>query len=106
MFLILYCSYYVPEELCALYQTRMLPLATVITPNVFETQVLSGATQPVTTLTQALQACQKLHDLGPEMVILTGLPLENPHTVGENNNMLSAVVSYRPKSSQAIGKLC
>lgn len=97
-------SYYVPEELRDIYLSRILPLATAVTPNVFETQVLCGAAQPPTTTEQALDACRTLHARGPEIVVLTGIPIANAETspIGDAAApTLSAVVSFRPRGADA-----
>ena len=39
-----HCGFYVPKELVETYRTVMLPLASVITPNTFEAEHLSGVT--------------------------------------------------------------
>lgn len=55
--------------------TRMLlPIATVITPNLEEASALSG--QPVTNLDQMRQAAARLHELGAAGVVVTGGHLE------------------------------
>lgn len=97
-------SYYVPEELRDIYLSRILPLATAVTPNVFETQVLCGAAQPPTTAQQALDACRSLHARGPQIVVLTGIPIasaETPPVGGASTPTLSAVVSFRPRGADA-----
>ena len=48
----------------------LLPLATVITPNVDEAKTLSGL--PVGTVAQMKQAAAKLHELGARRVVVTG----------------------------------
>lgn len=81
--------------------SQVLPQATVITPNVFETQVLCGATQPVTSVAQAVAACRHLHNLGPEVVILTGLSFQETRDTSatqSGSDIMTAIVSYRPKS--------
>ena len=102
MFVDCFLSYYVPEELRDLYVSQVLPQATVITPNVFETQVLCGATQPVTSVAQAVAACRHLHNLGPEVVVLTGLSFQETSTCDTpatpaRSDIMTAIVSYRPK---------
>jgi pyridoxine kinase len=62
---------YVPEELTNVYKTVLLPLATVITPNAFEAERLSGI--PITCEESAAAACRMLHSLGPQTVVITSL---------------------------------
>ena len=37
-------KFYVPQELANLYRTKLIPLASAITPNQFEAEVLTGTT--------------------------------------------------------------
>jgi pyridoxine kinase len=67
-------AYYVPEELLQKYIDHLLPLATAITPNVFECQALSGK-KKIETLFDAIEAAKTMHTLGPKIVMMTGLPI-------------------------------
>ena len=58
---------------------RLLPLATVITPNAPEAEALSG--RPVRTEADAREAARRLHDLGPRAVIVKGGHLETPDVI-------------------------
>lgn len=53
---------------------RLLPMATVVTPNVDEAAVLTGL--PVTNLEQMRAAASKLHEMGASGVVVTGGHLE------------------------------
>ncbi len=71
---------YVPAELVDIYRSQVLPLASVLTPNLFELGLLAGVPTP-TTEADAFAACSKLHDLCP-LIVLTGAQfIERPHTV-------------------------
>jgi len=59
-----------------LMSQRLLPLATVITPNLDEAAVL--AEMPVTDLEQMKAAAERLHELGAANVVVTGGHLEKP----------------------------
>jgi hydroxymethylpyrimidine/phosphomethylpyrimidine kinase len=48
----------------------LLPLASIVTPNISEASVLSG--QPITNLNDMKEAAKKIKDLGPEAVLITG----------------------------------
>ncbi|GAA3967608.1 bifunctional hydroxymethylpyrimidine kinase/phosphomethylpyrimidine kinase [Gordonia caeni] len=50
---------------------KVLPLATVVTPNLFEAQILSGMDQ-ITTETDLAEAAQRIFALGPEYVVVKG----------------------------------
>ena len=48
----------------------LLPMATLVTPNVREASVLSG--RPIETLEQVKDAARAIADLGPRAVVITG----------------------------------
>ena len=58
---------YLPLEMVTLYKTELLQLASVITPNQFEAEQLTG--REVRTEQEALQACHYLLDQGPQSVV-------------------------------------
>lgn len=64
-------KFYVPRELVDVYKREVLPLADVVTPNQFEVEQLTGI--KVRSIDDAKLACQKLHDLGPKLVIITSI---------------------------------
>jgi hydroxymethylpyrimidine/phosphomethylpyrimidine kinase len=57
-------------------RTRLLPLAAVVTPNVFEAEALTGRT--IATLEDQRAAAKALADLGPRAVLVKGGHLEGP----------------------------
>ena len=57
-----------------LLTSELLPLATVVTPNVDEASVLTGL--PVTSVDQMRAAAGKLHEMGAASVVVTGGHLE------------------------------
>jgi len=61
----------VPE----LIRARALPIADFVTPNQFELDFLAGRT--TTTLAEALAAVDALHALGPRVVLVTSLRLDD-----------------------------
>ncbi len=58
-----------------LLKDLLFPLASVITPNIYEASVLSGL--PVENLEQMEEAAKKLRQMGPKAVIVTGGHLED-----------------------------
>jgi hydroxymethylpyrimidine/phosphomethylpyrimidine kinase len=58
-----------PEAVTAL-STMLLPLAEVVTPNLFEAEVLTG--QHIETLEDMRAAAQAIHSLGPRHVVVKG----------------------------------
>lgn len=53
------------------FKSRALPKAKIITPNQFELDYLSGL--PIETLEDARNACRRVHEAGPEIILLTSL---------------------------------
>ncbi|CAN0016839.1 unnamed protein product, partial [Choristocarpus tenellus] len=66
---------YVPEGNVDIYRNEVLPIATVITPNQFEAELLSGV--EIRTEDDACRACAALHEKGPETVVITSCTLED-----------------------------
>jgi pyridoxine kinase len=71
---------YVPAELVEIYRKEVIPLANVVTPNQFEAEQLTGIS--IKSMQDAKKAISALHDLGPELVVLTSMVLE-----GESDKM-------------------
>jgi len=79
---------YVPEELVEVYREEMLSLATMLTPNQFEIQLLTGI--DVVDEASAARACHFLHSKGVQIVVITSL--EYP---GLNESTLELFASYK-----------
>ncbi len=75
---------YVPEELVSVYREEVVPLADVVTPNQFEVELLTGIS--IRSLEDGIRACQVLHDLGPDLVIITSMSLDLDNSNGSNRN--------------------
>jgi hydroxymethylpyrimidine/phosphomethylpyrimidine kinase len=60
-------------------KARILPLATVVTPNTSEAQVLTGI--DVRTLENAREAAKRILDCGPRAVVVKGGHLDGPDAV-------------------------
>jgi hydroxymethylpyrimidine/phosphomethylpyrimidine kinase len=57
---------------------RLFPMATMITPNIPEAELITGA--PIETIENMRQAAQKLHELGPPLVLVKGGHLSDDAT--------------------------
>ena len=66
---------YVVPEVAAFFRDRALPAATIVTPNAFELEWLSGG--PVRTRAQARGAVAALRARGPRIVAVTSLALDD-----------------------------
>lgn len=64
-------GFFVKDGIPDFFKHSALPVATIITPNQFELEFLSG--QPITTLSEAQAACRTMHQYGVETVLLTSL---------------------------------
>jgi pyridoxine kinase len=62
---------YVKRGLAELLRARLVPAATIVTPNGFELEFLTGV--EVRTPRDGLAAARRLLDSGPEIVVVTGL---------------------------------
>ena len=58
---------YVGKELVPAYRDQIISLATVLTPNQYEAELLTGV--KINSKQSALQACQALHDRGVATVV-------------------------------------
>lgn len=63
---------YVPEECIEVYRDSIVPLASILTPNQYELELLTGHT--TTSLEDVFAACRQLHDAGPSTVVRASLP--------------------------------
>ncbi|KAJ1970162.1 hypothetical protein IWQ62_000131 [Dispira parvispora] len=64
---------YVHKDMIELYKQKLLPYANLITPNQFETELLTGTT--IRTQDDVLQAMDQLHALGVDHVVMTSAEL-------------------------------
>ena len=64
------------ERAVVAIRTRVIPLATIVTPNVFEAEALTG--RSIATLDDQRAAAQALFQLGPRAVLVKGGHLDGP----------------------------
>jgi pyridoxine kinase len=82
-------KYYAPKELMPIYRDTILPLADIITPNVFELSELSGI--EIKNEEDCIQAISKLHTKCPNIsiiVVTSGL-------IADNNSQMYCYASKR-----------
>jgi pyridoxal/pyridoxine/pyridoxamine kinase len=72
----------------------MLPLATVITPNTFEAEHLSGVT--IASEADAVAACRALHALGPRIVVITSMSVPRVRGGTRDAGAISVMASALP----------
>jgi pyridoxine kinase len=68
-------KFYVPPELAQVYREVVIPQADIVTPNQFEVEQLTGIR--IMSWDDAKQACAKLHSMGPSIVFLTSIVLDD-----------------------------
>ncbi|GLC35701.1 hypothetical protein PLESTB_000485400 [Pleodorina starrii] len=65
---------YAPRELVDAYAASIVPLASVLVPNQFEAELLTGG-KPIASLDDALAAAEALMERGPHTVVITSMAL-------------------------------
>ena len=75
---------YVPEELVECYKTKVVPHATILTPNQFECELLTGIS--IKTQADAVKATDALHACGVTTVIITSLEYAEECRKESNNS--------------------
>lgn len=81
---------YVPKELIPIYKNFILPLATIITPNLFETELLTDL--KITNEVDVWNAIDILHKKGCETVVISSAEL------GEESNLCIFASCRKDKS--------
>ncbi|XP_055734568.1 pyridoxal kinase-like [Salvelinus fontinalis] len=69
-------SMYVPENILPVYRDKVVAVADILTPNQFEAELLTG--RKISTEKDALEVMDLLHQMGPDMVVLTSTDLISP----------------------------
>jgi hydroxymethylpyrimidine/phosphomethylpyrimidine kinase len=83
---------------------ELLPLATIITPNIDEAGALAG--MPVTNVEQMRSAAAALHKLGAKNVVVTGGHLDKPVDVLSVGGHVHEFASDRQRSTSTHGTGC
>lgn len=65
---------YVPEELIVVYREKVVPVASMLTPNQFEAELLTGLR--ISSEADGREACKCLHAAGPSKVIITSINID------------------------------
>ncbi|MFC8923970.1 hydroxymethylpyrimidine/phosphomethylpyrimidine kinase [Cellulosimicrobium sp. NPDC057127] len=79
---------------------KVLPLATVVTPNLFETRTLAGV-DSIETVDELVDAARRIRDLGPRYVVAKGgVELPGPDAVDVLVDGDEVLVLTRPKVGQ------
>uniref|UniRef100_A0A0R0F695 pyridoxal kinase n=1 Tax=Glycine max TaxID=3847 RepID=A0A0R0F695_SOYBN len=65
---------YVPQELVSVYREKVVPVASMLTPNQFEAELLTGFR--IQSEGHGREACRLLHAAGPSKVIITSINID------------------------------
>ncbi|XP_061358550.1 pyridoxal kinase-like isoform X1 [Gastrolobium bilobum] len=65
---------YVPQELVVVYRERVVPVASMLTPNQFEAELLTGFR--IQSEGDGREACNFLHAAGPSKVVITSINID------------------------------
>lgn len=65
---------YVPQELVSVYKEKVVPVASMLTPNQFEAELLTGLR--IESEQDGREACNKLHAAGPAKVVITSIKVD------------------------------
>ncbi|EKX44116.1 hypothetical protein GUITHDRAFT_87533 [Guillardia theta CCMP2712] len=70
---------YVPQEIVSVYRDEVVPKATILTPNQFEAEVLTGV--KISDISSAVKAIDILHERGVQCVVITSMHLEGSDSI-------------------------
>ncbi|KAK4277966.1 hypothetical protein QN277_015879 [Acacia crassicarpa] len=65
---------YVPQDLVSVYREKVVPVASMLTPNQFEAELLTGSR--IQTEEDGQKACNLLHEAGPSKVVITSISID------------------------------
>ncbi|OMO55567.1 Pyridoxal phosphate (active vitamin B6) biosynthesis, pyridoxal kinase [Corchorus capsularis] len=65
---------YVPEDLVSVYREKVVPVASMLTPNQFEAELLTEIR--IGSETDGRKACKILHAAGPSKVVITSINID------------------------------
>ena len=93
---------YVPEGLVNVYKDKVIHQATILTPNQFECELLTGV--KIETKRDAIAACNILHSKGIEVVLLTSLEYKGSDLSANRSKALTCLVSRDPSAKNGKAK--
>ncbi|KAI5684353.1 hypothetical protein M9H77_05581 [Catharanthus roseus] len=65
---------YIPQELVSVYREKVVPVASMLTPNQFEAELLTGSR--ILSEQDGREACIILHAAGPSKVVITSINMD------------------------------
>ena len=89
---------YVNPELPRAFEEVLVPMATIVTPNQFEAELLTK--MKIVTVEDAVRACEILHDKGPSTVVITSL------SFSEEDDVITVIGSVKCEDSTETKQYC
>ena len=90
-------EFYVPQELVKTFIEKLIPASDLVTPNQFEVEQLTGV--KIQSISDAARACQILHAMGPEIIVITSVVFDAD--IGKNENpTISMIASQQNQSAE------
>ena len=86
---------YVPKELVECYRDKVVPLATVLTPNQFECELLTGVR--ILSRDDAVRASEILHEKGVSTVVITSIEYEKDGSSTQAEDVVAEVGRREPR---------
>jgi pyridoxine kinase len=83
---------YVNPELPRAFEEVLVPMATIVTPNQFEAELLTN--MKIVTVEDAVRACEILHEKGPSIVVITSL------SFSEEDDVITVIGSVQGENSK------
>lgn len=83
---------YVNPELPRAFEEVLVPMATIVTPNQFEAELLTN--MKIVTVKDAVRACEILHEKGPSIVVITSL------SFSEEDDVITVIGSVKGENSK------
>jgi pyridoxine kinase len=83
---------YVNPELPRAFEEVLVPMATIVTPNQFEAELLTN--MKIVTVEDAVRACEILHEKGPSIVVITSL------SFSEEDDVITVIGSVKGENSK------
>ena len=93
---------FVPLELAEFIKNQCVPMADILTPNLYELAYLTGVeVSDFTSIESLKSACHQLHERGPSIILVTSIEggLLTPSTDQEKNSVIHMLLSVKQKNT-------
>jgi len=96
---------YVKDNIPDMFKNELVPLADIITPNLFELETLTGISN-INSIDNAKKAIKTLHEMGPSIVLLTSFKEKDGHIsmiASDKKNIFITTTPELPLEENAAG---